>query len=263
MRRGAPPVVDVPPAAPRDPSAAWLELLEARYRADFSVSEVTRALRALSSAYVERRTALARGVALDSAGKRAAFALVFGPLHFLIVRDIVRGLDAARDLPGLLVDIGCGTGVGGAAWALEAPRAPRLLGFDRHPWAVTEAAWTWRALGLAGRAVQGDGTRARWRTGAPAVIAAYVVNELPEPAREALRRRLLEVAGAGGRVLVVEPIARGLAPWWDAWAAAFQSAGGRADQWTLAPDLPGPLALFSKGAGLNHRQVKARSLYLK
>ena len=30
-----------------------------------------------------------RGLALDSAGKRAAFALFYGPLHFLVVQEIV------------------------------------------------------------------------------------------------------------------------------------------------------------------------------
>ncbi len=243
-------------------AVAWMQAIENRYRADFTVSEVTRALRALSSAYVERRGALERGAALDSAGKRAAFALVFGPLHFLIVRAIVRELDAARDMPRLLVDLGCGTGVGGAAWALEAASPPRLLGFDRHPWAVAEAAWTWRTLGLGGRAIAGDATRARWDSRAPAVLAAYVVNELDAPSRAALLERLLAVSTAGGRVLIVEPIARALAPWWPDWASAFTAVGGRSHEWTLAPDLPERLALFSKGAGLNHRQVKARSLYL-
>jgi len=239
-----------------------MQALEPRYRADLTVSEVTRALRALSSAYVERRGTLAGGAALDSAGKRAAFALVFGPLHFLVIRDIVRRLDAGRDMPPLLVDLGCGTGVAGAAWALEASPPPRLLGVDRHPWAVREAGWTWRTLGLRGRAGQAEASLARWGARAPAVVAGYVVNELPDRARHALLERLRGVAAAGGRVLIVEPIARRAAPWWSEWAAAFESAGGRADEWTVTPDLPERVRVFSEAAGLNHRLVKARSLYL-
>ena len=35
---------------------------------------------------------MAGGAAFDGAGKRAAFALYYGPMHFLLVREIVRGL---------------------------------------------------------------------------------------------------------------------------------------------------------------------------
>ena len=44
----------------------WLASLEARHLADFRVAEVTRALRALSSAYVHRRQTLTAGAALNS-----------------------------------------------------------------------------------------------------------------------------------------------------------------------------------------------------
>jgi hypothetical protein len=49
--------------------------LEARHLADLEFREVSKALRALSSTYVERRDRLAAGAALGTAGKRAAFAL--------------------------------------------------------------------------------------------------------------------------------------------------------------------------------------------
>ncbi len=55
-----------------DAAAEWISALPQRHLAEFEFPEVTRALRALSSAYVERRGALARGAALDTAGKRAA-----------------------------------------------------------------------------------------------------------------------------------------------------------------------------------------------
>ena len=77
----------------------WVAALEARHLANLRVPEVTRALRALSSAYVERRRRTAphggganvRG-ALDSAGKRAAFALFYAPLHFIAVTEVIRAL---------------------------------------------------------------------------------------------------------------------------------------------------------------------------
>src|SRR5438876_6728146 len=64
----------------------WIVGLEARHLADLTFSEVSTALRAVSSAYVERRAKLARGAALSGTGKRAAFALFYGPLHYLLVR---------------------------------------------------------------------------------------------------------------------------------------------------------------------------------
>ena len=82
-----------------DTFTTWLSALEARHLADLRVPEVTRALRALSSAYVERRHKVASGATLDSAGKRAAFALFYGPLHFLTVAHVIRELAAAAPPP--------------------------------------------------------------------------------------------------------------------------------------------------------------------
>ena len=72
----------------------WIAELEARHLADLTFSEVSTALRAVSSAYVERRAKLARGAALSGTGKRAAFALFYGPLHYLLLRHIVAAIPA-------------------------------------------------------------------------------------------------------------------------------------------------------------------------
>lgn len=240
----------------------WLAALEGRHLADLTVPEVTRALRALSSCYVERRVRLASGGALDSRGKRAAFALFYAPLHFLVTRAIVRALkpDAARI--NNVVDLGCGTGAAGAAWAFEAENA-RVSGTDRHAWAVHEANWTYRELGLRGRAVQRDATRFAVRqhegTG---ILLAYLVNELDAGARAGLRRALLTAAARGSRVLVIEPIARRIAPWWSDWLDAFITAGGRADEWRFPSDLPPRQRELAKAAGLEPRELTARSLWL-
>src|SRR6187549_1523528 len=71
--------------------------------------------RALSSAYVERRHAVASG--LDGAGKRAAFALYYAPLHFRATSHVLHAVGAASPPPRTIVDLGCGTGAAGAAWA--------------------------------------------------------------------------------------------------------------------------------------------------
>src|SRR5688500_20310731 len=116
----------------------WLASLETRHLADFRVAEVTRALRALSSAYVQRRQKLAAGAALSSAGKRAAFALFYGPLHLLTVAHIVRAVGGGSPAPTHIVARACGAAVAAAAWAPCAHKTPTTLGVDRHTWAVDE-----------------------------------------------------------------------------------------------------------------------------
>jgi hypothetical protein len=240
--------------------AGWVAALEARHLADLRMPELTRALRALSSTYVERRTAGVRG-ALDSAGKRAAFALFYAPLHFLTTLHIVRALDA--DAPALrgIVDLGCGTGAAGAAWGVAAGGAPAITGVDRHPWAVAEANWTYRQLGVRGRARTGDIARLPPLTTRTAVVAAFVLNELGASVRERLEARLIDATARGRPILIIEPIARGVTPWWDEAAARLEAAGGRADEWRIGVDLPPPLDLLDRSAGLDHRVLTARSLY--
>lgn len=238
----------------------WLAALETRHLADLRVPEVTRALRALSSAYVERRHKVAAGATLDSRGKRAAFALFYGPLHFLAIAHVIRGLGAHLPAPRSILDIGCGTGVAGAAWAWCADATPSVMGIDRHPWAVDEARRTFADLGVAGHARVGDA--ARLPAVGDAAIAAYLLNELPDAARQRVERHLFDAAGRGARIVVVEPIARSVTPWWDATAARVTSAGGRADEWRIPVELPPLLRLFDKAAGLDHRELTLRTLLL-
>ncbi len=242
----------------------WLEALEQRQLADLTPSEVARALRALSSCYVERRARLARGGALESAGKRAAFALFYAPLHFLVVREIVRALEHAHTDRSIarILDLGCGTGAAGAAWALECGRCA-IDGVDRHAWAVAEANWTYRALGLAGRARQADLDRLAVRgANGQAIIAAYTVNELPDATREGLLPRLIDAHARGSRILIVEPIARRIAAWWPRWESAFMAAGGRADEWRFRTPLPERQRQLGRAAGLDPRELTARTLQL-
>jgi SAM-dependent methyltransferase len=241
--------------------AAWLAALEARHLADLRVPEVTRALRALSSAYVERRHRVAYGTALDSTGKRAAFALFYAPLHFITMQHVLCALGARVSPLSSILDIGCGTGAAGAAWALAVHNSPKVYGIDRHPWAVEETRWTYRHFRLRGQARQGDVVRLPSLRAGSAAVAAYILNELSDISRRRVEDALLAAAGRGARVLVLEPIARAVVPWWDASAKRIEGAGGRADEWRFLADLPPLLRLLDKAAGLNHGELKVRSLY--
>ena len=246
----------------RDVFQTWMAGLESRHFAELTFPEVSRALRALSSTYVERRQKLAEGAALAGAGKRAAFALFYAPLHYLLIEHVVANLPGATRQMPTLVDLGCGTGASGAAWARAFDTAPRVVAIDKHPWAVAEAADTYRVFGIAATVRRGDVATAKLPEGPAAILAAFTVNELADAARDELLRRLVERAGRGDRVLVVEPIAGGAAPWWRRWQQAFESAGGRADQWRVRAELPPIVQKLDRAAGLNHREITGRSLWL-
>lgn len=248
-------------AAP-DALTGWVTDLERRHLDTLRFAEVSRALRALSSAYVERRSRLNNGTALSGAGKRAAFALFYGPLHFLIVRSIVDGLPGATRGVTRVVDLGCGTGAGGAAWASGCRPAAQVVGIDRHPWTLSEAARTYATFGLAGQTVRAPLERGKWPKGRAAFLATFVMNELAAEARDAALTRLMARAALGDRVLIVEPIATFVAPWWPAWRTRVEAAGGRADEWRIRADLPPIVDKLDRAAGLRHRELTARSLYL-
>jgi len=248
----------------------WMSALEQRHLANLRVSEVTRALRALSAAYVERRHGSAtktpgqhkvRGT-LESAGKRAAFALFYAPLHFMAVSRLVTALDANRPAPSSIIDLGCGTGAAGAAWALIASPTPTVTGIDRHPWAVDEARWTYAHFGLRGRTRAADLWPMPIARAGDAIVAAYVLNELADAARERVEEALLAAAGRGTRVLIVEPISRAVTPWWDATAARMMAFGGRSDEWRWQLELPPIVKVLDKAAGLDHRELRCRTLFV-
>lgn len=243
-----------------DPLVPWISALQARHLADLTFPEVRRALQSLSSIYVERRRKLADGAVFDGAGKRAAFALYFGPLHFLLVREILRAIGPGS--PRTVVDLGCGTGVAGAAWALEAGGRARVVGVDRNGWALEEARRTVRDLGLEGTFQKGDAAEPPLDGPGVGIVVAFCANELPPPARERLLGRLVSAARAGSRVLVVEPVARRPVPWWGSWADAFRAAGGRDDLWRFRLALPELLVRFDRAAGLDHRELTGRSLWI-
>ena len=239
----------------------WLAALEARHLADLRFGEVTRALRALSSNYVQRRDRLAGHSALDSAGKRAAYAMYYSPLHYLTVTAIIESIGATRPI-GRLLDLGCGAGAAGVAWAASAETAPTILGIDTLPWALEEAAFTYRSFGVEGNTRRAHAARLPIPRSTDAIVAGWMVNEIDAPSREALLSTLLQAARRGTHVLVVEPIATRVSPWWPDWARAFATVGGRQDEWRFRIPLPDLIKRLDAAAGLRHETLTARSLYV-
>ena len=235
--------------------------LEARHLSELTFPEVTRALRALSSSYVERRRKLARGTALSGAGKRAAFALFYGPLHYLLVRHVVHVLPNASNGAPALIDLGCGTGAAGAAWAAACTTLPRVTGIDRNRWALEEAARTYRQFDLRSRVHQADLVAAKLPPGRVMILAAFALNELSDQSRDVFLRRLLDRVEQGHRALIVEPLAGTVAPWWPRWRETFQAIGGRADEWKFPAELPSIVTKLDRAAGLDHREITGRTLW--
>ena len=239
----------------------WFEALERRHLKNLTFAEVRKGVQALSSLYVHRRERIDENSALNGMGKRAAFAMYFAPLHFLLVREIVRALDARLPSGTTLVDLGCGTGAAGAAWALYNEPAPKVIGIDRHPWVLEECKWAYRELGIQGVTRAGDIGTVQISEGMP-IIAAFTINELDAEIRQRFRKAFLATALRGTPVLVIEPIARRLTSWWDEWAQDWKKTGGRQDEWRFRVELPERLALMDKAAGLDHRELTGRSLWL-
>lgn len=244
---------------------AWVDALQARHRGNLTNAEFLKAVRALSARYVERRAELPARSPIDSAGKRAAFAAFYAPLHFVVAREIVRA-ETVRDVRGV-VDLGCGTGAASAAVALEQETRPGIIGIDENSWALTEGAWNWRQLGLRGKADRGDLVkgieqllRRRREWAGTTIVAAWSINELAAPARERLLPMLLDCASRGAGVLVIEPLAGAATPWWFEWEKAFTAATGRTSTWTFAPDLPDALRVISEAAGFRRDRLTARTL---
>jgi len=245
----------------------WVEASFERWLGELTWSEIARALGALSNDYVRRRHRVEAGDILAGRGKRAAFALYYAPRHYVLLRALLRELDAGPHAAGTVVDLGCGLGVAGAAWAAHRGGQGTVVGADVNNWALGEARTAARALALDARFVHSPVERLRWPTTPAAIVAAFTVNELAASARSALRTELLARHTRGSAVLIVEPLAQRSVPWWPEWGKAFVAAGGRVVEFRLpAAEVlaltPKRVVDLGRSAHLDPSELGARALWL-
>lgn len=237
----------------------WIDKLFERWLSELTRQEVARALKVLTRDYVQRRTRL-RGKALEGRGKQAAFALYYAPRHFVIVREALKSLDAPTDSPREIIDLGCGSGVAGAAWALHC--GGNAVGVELDPEILREAAFTFKDLGVRGGGVRCHIAKYRWPKPPVGIVAAFTVNELDERDRERVWRELEKQVKGGSRVLILEPLSTRITPWWQDWSERVVALGGRADEWHFDSSLPERVHLLGKSAGLKPDKLGARTLWL-
>jgi SAM-dependent methyltransferase len=245
-----------------DKTGRYLLALIDRHLKNLRFSEVTKGLRALSVNYVEAREDSGLARALDGRGKQAAFALYYGATHFLATGALVRDFDLgfSGPAPATILDLGCGTGVCGAAWALCSSGPTRVIGADRSSFALHEARWTYATLRLKADTTRSIEDALSSLRRPEAVVLGWALNELDEAKRDLIAARLVPWVAKGSRLLVIEPVSKRVAPWWREWTSRFPPAQASVLERSLPRDLPPPLALLAKSAGLSQDPLVVRVL---
>jgi len=242
---------------------AWLEAAVARVGSELEFREIRKGVQALSSLYVERREGADLAArAIEGRGKRAAIACYYAPLHFLTAHHALERIGAARLGPvRAICDLGCGSGAAGAAAALAFESRPAIEGVDRSGFLLGEARRTWSAYGLSGRAQRGRLPAALPRPTAGALwLLGWSANEMDEGARAAVLAAAADSLAAGASLLVLEPLAAPVSPWWKEWTERLSPRGVEEQIVKLRVALPEWLARLDKASGLDHQVLGARVL---
>jgi hypothetical protein len=95
-----------------------------------------------------------------------------------------------------------------------------------------------------------------------AIVAGWTVNELDGPARARLLEAVMGALTRGAAFLMIEPLARGAAPWWKTWVQALTPHHVVAGDYKFAVELPARLADLADAAGFARRALGARVLWV-
>ena len=239
---------------------AWFDAAEQRQLESLRFAEIRRAIQALSKRYIFDQRDQGPIRAFDGAGKRAAFALYFTPLHLLTVREIA--IELQQRGRGTLLDLGCGSGAASLGWALGCTGTPLVEGVDQNGWACDEAQRNWRKFGLKGRARRQKLAQLKIGKNVDTILLGWAVNELDASGRDELLQKLEAALRDGAALCVIEPISKKISPWWDSWCKRLERFDPRVDEWRFNTPLPRRLAEYDRAAGLDHRERTARSLFV-
>ena len=137
---------------------------------------------------------------------------------------------------------------------------PPLTGLDRHPWAMDEARWTYRMVGLKGtarRRCRPSAAPRAWRRRDRCLCAQRITPDL----RTRVQEQLLAAADRGARVLILEP-SREPSPLVGRRRLAGVEGRGTGGRMAIRARLPPLLQTLDKAAGLDHRELTVRSIWL-
>lgn len=239
----------------------WLDALLARHQEALTFQELRRCVKALSVSYTVRRHHLDAQKPLTR-GKRAAFCAYYTPLHIELIARALGAMGAAK--PRNLLDLGAGTGAATLAFlaTVGIEKEARLI--DTAPWALDEA-----RIHLSARDCPHLVRNGLWRAKdldqlgrRDACVLAFFVNELLEQDREKLWEALLRAQTRGAHAYLIEPISRGITPWWGAWVKRALPYGGVASEGRWPINFPANFSLLGRAAGLDHRILTARMWHL-
>lgn len=241
----------------------WLESTLGRYLPPLNFTELRKGVQAISSLYVERRLeGRIAARAVEGVGKRAALATYYSALHFLTIHHAIRmlGKETFNDV-NRVVDLGCGCGASGAAAATLIPGPPVMLGIDRSGWALEEVPRTWGAFGLTGRWIRGEAPLAAPRPVAgDLVVFGWCLSEMDEADRAASFKYLAGALRKGSALLIAEPLAGRILPWWKDWQEELALEGIRGEVIRVAIDRPLFIQDMDKASGLDHQVLGCRIL---
>lgn len=240
----------------------FLEALVERHLKELKFGEVTRALRALSADYVEKREEGGLARALDGRGKRAAFGLYYGAIHFLAAQALVSeaGLGFEDSGRPTILDLGCGTGVCSAAWALGSADPTSVVAADRSSFALHEARWNYRMLRISAETSRSITETLDAIRRPDGIVIGWTLNELDEERRDQIATRVVPWVAKGSRLLVIEPVSKRVTPWWDEWTARFPKDRCSVQEKKLRLNLPPKIALLARSAGLGADAMVVRVL---
>ncbi|MCP3984314.1 MAG: hypothetical protein GY723_07985, partial [bacterium] len=90
------------------------------------------------------------------------------------------------------------------------------------------------------------------------MVCGWLLNELDADARKQLLERLERGIDRGAACLILEPLAGSASPWWDGACARLSTKGMRDGIFKTEVELPEPLRVLDRAAGLDHRMIGAR-----